>query len=240
MKIAVCDDLEKDRKTICDFISHFLKSKNYDEMTEIKEYSCAEDFLKEKSFDFDIVFLDIYMDKMNGMECAQKLRDKQFNGSIVFSTTSQDFAIDAFKVRATDYLVKPYKYEAVEKTLNFLLSHNLKKLKSIEINSNYEKRNICLCDIYYIETTGRNTVIYTKNEQIRTIKTMQYFDDLLCKEKNFYRCHRCCIVNFSHISKCLDNCFEFNNNAQVFFKTRNKKETKNAYYDYQFDSLNNM
>lgn len=170
----------------------------------------------------------------------KKLRDSKFNGSIVFSTTSEDFAIDAFKVRATDYLLKPYIYESIERTLDLLLKNNSNKLKSIEITSNYEKINIHLCDIYYIETTGRNTVIYTNDKQIKTIKTMQYFDDLLCSETNFYRCHRCCIVNFSHIIKCLDNCFEFDNNAQVFFKTRNKKETKNAFFEYQFNSLNNI
>lgn len=72
MKIAICDDIENDRKKICNYINHFTKSKNYNEITEIKEYTSAEKLLEEKNCDFDIIFLDIYMDKINGMECAKK------------------------------------------------------------------------------------------------------------------------------------------------------------------------
>lgn len=240
MKIVICDDNEKDRNTIFNFINHYLETKSYDACDDIVMYDKAESLLKNNKYNFDLIFLDIYMDKINGVDCAKKLRESGFEGSIVFTTTSEEFALDAFKVRASDYLVKPYQFEQFSATMDIVIGRLAAQLKQIEVNSNYEKRTVYLRDIYYIETIGRNTVIYTKDESFKTIRTLQNFTDILCSEKNFYRCHRCCIVNFNHIIKCNEDHFEFENGAKIFFKTRNKAETKNAYYNYHFSTLDNV
>lgn len=239
MKIVICDDSEKDRNTILNFINHYLESEGYDTHNDIVMYNKAEALLENNNYDFDLIFLDIFMDTINGIDCAKKIREVGFKGSIVFSTSSEEFALDAFKVRASDYLVKPYEYKQFSETMDIVMEKLAAQLKQIEVNSNYEKRTVYLRDIYYIETIGRNTVIHTKDESFKTIKTLQNFTDILCGEKNFYRCHRCCIVNFNHIIKCNEDHFEFENGDKIYFKTRNKAETKNAYYNYHFSTLNN-
>ena len=67
---------------------------------------------KEKAY--DLVILDIYMKRINGDRIAQAIREKYPECQIIFTTASREHAIKAFKVRALDYLVKPYTYEELE------------------------------------------------------------------------------------------------------------------------------
>lgn len=242
MNIAVCDDIEKSRNFLVQNIKHYYVIKNYKIEFSVKCFSSAESLLQfcKSDIPFDVIFLDIYMNAMNGMDCAKNLRQLGFGGQIVFITTSNEFAVDAFRVHALDYIAKPFVFADFSESMDIIMSKNSKLLKHIEITSNYEKRIVCLKDIYSIQTEGRNTVVLTKDESLKTIKTLQYYTDLLNNEKNFYRCHRCCIVNFNHIIKCNDNNYEFDNGSKVYLKTRNKAEAKNAYYDFQFTSLDKI
>lgn len=215
MNIAICDDLEKDRDTLKEYIKRYFKK--IGSWHTITCYSSAEEMLvhDEKNKKYNLIFLDVYMEQLTGIECAQKLRAMGCDSKIIFTTTSKDFALDAFKVHATDYMVKPYTYESFCETMNVIMKSVLENLKHIEITSNYEKHIIYLKDIYYIETQGRNTVLFTKGNKFCTIRTMQNFTDELCGEKNFFRCHRCCIVNFQHITGCQDDYYKFDNGSKV-------------------------
>lgn len=106
MKIAVVDDLKEDRNLLLDLLRQFFD--RYDFKTEYDEFCCAGDFLKTLKPDaYDLVFLDIFMEGMNGMDAARILYRTAPDCMVIFLTTSPDFAIKGYEVHAYQYLLKP-------------------------------------------------------------------------------------------------------------------------------------
>lgn len=104
MRVGICDDNAADAKKIAfalEDISADLELVCYDTGAALL------DAVKGGAV-FDLVFLDIFLARENGMELAEALRQISPDTDLVFSTTSRDFAVEAFRVQAADYLVKPY------------------------------------------------------------------------------------------------------------------------------------
>lgn len=117
MKIAIVDDLELDAEQLSHLILSYMKEHRIPAaVPEI--FSNGETFLASfTAGSFDIVFLDIYMDGLSGMETARKIRALDASCRIVFVTTSPDFAVDSYDVNAAFYLLKPVTMERVSKAL---------------------------------------------------------------------------------------------------------------------------
>ena len=109
MRIAIVDDCENERNELCKRLSQSSFSRSYD--IEICGYGNGTDFLNEAMQNrFDLVFMDIYMEKENGIDAAQKLRKFDRDCLLVFTTTSTDHAREGFRVRAAPFLLPPQRY----------------------------------------------------------------------------------------------------------------------------------
>ena len=104
MRIGTCDDNPSDAQKIAFALADISPGIH---MTCYETGSALLEAAKDDAA-FDLVFLDIYLKQENGMEIAEQLRRVSPNTEIVFSTVSRDFAVEAFRVQAADYLVKPY------------------------------------------------------------------------------------------------------------------------------------
>lgn len=141
----------------------------------------------------DVVFLDINMPKLNGLELANLLKDTK----IVFVTAYREYGADAFDLNAFDYLVKPYSKERIIATFNRLKEKHKKKITKLSIYNEDKIIVIDISEIIYIESDQRGINIYTKgkkytmNEKISKIQ--EKLPDL------FIRCHRKFIVNTDKI-----------------------------------------
>ena len=122
MKIAVVDDFQKDRDYLAIVLESYMKEQGID--GSVYGYPGGEEFLEafNKSGRFDIVFLDIYMNGMDGMSVAKQLRQKDAECRLVFVTSSDSFAVEGYKVRAFRYLVKPYEKKELDDILDELFS----------------------------------------------------------------------------------------------------------------------
>jgi len=110
LKIAVVDDNILDARSLRDIISHISS----DDSHVIELFETGEDFLAaagDKSF--DLVFMDIYLGKENGIDIIRSMQEKSPETSVVFVTTSDSHAVAAFSLRALHYLVKPYTEEQI-------------------------------------------------------------------------------------------------------------------------------
>ena len=106
-EIAVCDDSTFDRFVIAEMIDGYFKDKSF--LYHVTEY-CNEVTLIddiEESNRYDIIFLDIYLNSLLGIEVAKKLRSGGYNGKIVFLTASDKYAVESYDVDAAGYLLKP-------------------------------------------------------------------------------------------------------------------------------------
>ena len=160
LKIAVCDD-EKNivEKIKCDIFS-------YPEKCEIDGFYSGEELLLSQK-NYDIIFLDIDMKGMNGIEVAKRLREEDKNVKIIYVTSYTDYVNYAFSVHAFAYLLKPVKTEDIHKQLDEAKAYYKDvvepKLRRFVTKEGTVELNIH--EIYYMEYTERHVVMKTKGQE---------------------------------------------------------------------------
>ena len=125
------------------------------------------------------IFLDIYMPGLSGLETASEIRKLDTNCLLIFSTTSSDFAVKSFRVRAFDYLVKPYKYEQLAEIMSLAEKALNKSSRYIEVKESREMVKVLIRDILYADYDNHYIQIHTKENIIKTYLSFQDFAPLL-------------------------------------------------------------
>lgn len=157
----------------------------------------------------DLAFLDIELPDMKGIELAEKLRGIKPDIVIVFITGHQEYSLDAFKLYAADYILKPIDHERVKSTFQriYQMLEMLKKsnvspyvqTSRISINVGDERVFVKLDEIFYIEKTGRHTLICCTNGKFKTRETLQELEQNLGLK--FFRSHKSFIINTDQIER---------------------------------------
>lgn len=162
----------------------------------------------------DIVFLDVEMPGLSGIDCAKGILDANPKTIIIFVTAHSEYMPEAFGLYAFDYLVKPFKLERLHQTLQRIRSIGLQSEehpinKRFESGINLEKllvRHkegidfIDINEICIIQRENRATVIYTNKESYTTSDSLSELEEKLGKSK-FFRCHKSYIINLTLIDK---------------------------------------
>jgi DNA-binding LytR/AlgR family response regulator len=150
----------------------------------------------------DILFLDIQMPDINGIEFSKTLSSK--NIAVIFTTAYSQYAVEGFNVDAIDYLLKPIEYDrflkAVYKAKEYIEYLNNQELNHgyIFVKSDYQMIKINLKDILYIEGLDDYIKIYMPQKSILTLMTLKTITQKL-PSKEFLRVHRSYIVPVSKI-----------------------------------------
>ena len=120
MRIAYCEDEPAQAALVRDMVMQWAESCKI--TAEVILYESAEELLfKNETFPYDVVFLDIAMRQMNGVELARAIRQKDKNLPIAFLTADRTFAIEGYEVHAVRYLLKPVTAEKLGSLLDELL-----------------------------------------------------------------------------------------------------------------------
>lgn len=197
MKIAVCDD----SREICMKITELIRER--DKNSEISLFSDGEALIASGE-DFDIIFLDIEMKKLTGIETAEKLRGleegKERKTAIIFITAFREYMEQAFDVGAFNYITKPIDeerffriFEAVSKEVDHALEN-----KFIMVKCQGIQRRFFLHEISYIESSNKKVILNTKQGKFEVYGKLSEFEELL--KESFFRPHRCYLVNMESIS----------------------------------------
>ena len=117
MNIAIIDDIASDAEQLKRIITSYFENRQIP--TEIRYFSSAEAFFDDyRPGNFQILFLDIYMDGITGMEAARRIRNQSDDCILVFVTTSSEFAVESYDVNAAYYLLKPFQPEKLCQNLD--------------------------------------------------------------------------------------------------------------------------
>lgn len=155
----------------------------------------------------DVVFLDIQMPGINGLELSRRINGK---AKIVFTTAFEQYAIEGFRVDALDYLLKPFNFSefsrAAEKARNwFELKRSAQRTavpeqapRSIMVKADYKQYVIPVADIVYIESLRDYINIVTVEGCVKTLMSMKSIEELLPEDK-FARTHRSYLVNVDRV-----------------------------------------
>jgi DNA-binding LytR/AlgR family response regulator len=183
----------------CSKISYLQLDKVFTNPDEAKEYL--------KSNKVDLLFLDIQMPDINGMQFYKSLTTKP---PVVFTTAFKDYAIEGFNVDAIDYLLKPFEFDRFLKAIykskeyiEFLASQDL-QMSSIYVKVNYEMMKINLKDIDLIEALDDYIKIHIKPFPVLTLMTLKGVLEKL-PEHLFVRVHRSYIIPLHKVEKFSKN-----------------------------------
>lgn len=157
----------------------------------------------------DVIFLDINMPGISGLQFVEKLQTKPY---IIFTTAYSEYAIDSYNFEAIDYLLKPIEFDRFYKAINKVkkqiqlnsLQQDSLLSKFIFVKDGYKQIKIGIEDILYVQSEGNYLNIVSVNEKVLVRMTFQSIMEKL-PANLFFRVHLSYVVNFSHIQKIEDN-----------------------------------
>ena len=232
LQIAVCDDSSFDRFAISEMIDAYFKDKSF--LYHVTEYSNELTMLDdiEESNQYDIILLDIYLNRLLGIDVARKLRAGGYNGKIVFLTASDKYAVESYDVDAAGYLLKPHNYEKFCLLMDKLLASRCRNMIVVKKRSSVEY--IPYDHIRYIESSNTKCLIHCSDGRVHTIYTRL---DLIAQEiedRRFLRCHRSYLVNLFYVRQMNEN-FVMDNSEIVLIRKKSIRQMRLAYLEFHSD-----
>ena len=199
LKCAVVDD----EPLALELISSYVKRTPFLEL--VGEFNNSLEVLDSSQI-FDLIFLDIQMPDLNGLELGKFLNQKEISPKIIFTTAFNNYAIEGYKINAINYLLKPISYEefleSAQKAYNLISNANKtnNSAKSIYVKSDYKLVKVDISKIEYIEGLKDYIKIYIAGAQqpILTLMSLKEMEEKLF-EHNFLRIHRSFIINMNEI-----------------------------------------
>lgn len=151
---------------------------------------------------FDILLLDVVMPLLSGIDAAKEIRDKDKTVKIVFLTSSAEFAVDSYTVKASNYLLKPIEPSRLFVCLDELIEEIGHHSKCLTVKGLDAIHRIPLTDIAYVEAQSKHIRFYlTSNKVIESVEPLYAYENVLTSEDGFFKCHRSYIVNMHHINR---------------------------------------
>ena len=219
--IAICDDEPCMSDALRQMVSAFFCGKNIDTM--ITQYTSGEQLLRSQK-KIDILFLDIQMGGVSGMETAKKLRRRKFKGFLIFITVLREMVFDAFEVQAFDYLVKPIDETRFEHMMGRLLS-SLQDAggAGLLIQKGYESSIIPFEDIVFCEIIDRKVYVHLVSSEI--IDFYDRIDHLETKlDDSFFRCHRSFLIHLKYLKSYKNGTAYMENGKEIPVSRLRSKE----------------
>lgn len=203
IKVAVCDDEAYFRERVRRLITEYMNTKGYD--FEISCFASGKSLLGSglQSFDYDIVFLDVNMEEMNGIDTAKVIRRLADQIYIVFVTAYITYALDGYKVNAVRYLLK--EEDNLEPALRECLDTVIGKMNYREIRHTFEfqggKMELNVERILYIESRLHRVIFHVFDHGVTQYYMYDKLDAMekLMQEFGFCRIHQSYLVNLSYV-----------------------------------------
>ncbi len=204
-KIAIVEDDIESRNLLVKYLDKYKTAHNSE--FEYVLYGDGAEIINHYDSGINIIFMDIEMPVMDGMEAARKIRTKDAGVTIVFITNVARYAIKGYEVEALDFIVKPLRYDSFEFKMKRIINRTRmsEEMIIIRTNDNYYKINIS--DIRYVEVLHHTLTYHTVYNEISERGSMKETEEKL-SSYGFCRCDSCYLVNLRYVTKIeRDNVF---------------------------------
>lgn len=241
MKIAICDDEREYAEQVARVISDYAENHPEKSIT-FEVFVNSADLLKTASETggFDIYFLDIIMPLIDGIDLGLKLKESGFGGKIIYLTSSKEYALDSYKVKAFDYILKP-----VDKNNLFTVLDEVNKVlfneddKNIIVKTKGSSIKLPLSSIMYTELCRRVVVYhltdggFTESKMLR-VPFSEAMQELLLDQR-FVLCGKSMVVNLDLITSIKNDMIIFKDNFKVYQGVKACRELCSVWSDYWFN-----
>ena len=229
MIIAVCDDERELRGELADKIHRHCPG------AAITVFSSGSELLASAGR-FDIIFLDIGMDGLDGMQTARELRKNGCRAVIIFVTAFEDRVFDAFDVGAFNFLVKPVSDdrfgEVLKKAIDSCTNADIadKDERYITVKSGRVNTRLTLSEIMYAEVLDRKLTLHTVNGEVEYYGRLSEFEN--CTDDRFFRTHRAYLINLRYLEKYTSSEVTMENGDKVLLAKQRYSALVKAYMRY--------
>lgn len=241
LRIAICDDMIDQLQLYEHYTKRYLKTKGY----ETAQITCFENPLDlvesiEKNGGFDIVLLDICMPGLNGTAVAKIIRERKDKTEIIFLTTSDEFAVEAFHLKAAHYLLKPFPeklfVEAMDRAVERFVF--IQPIRIVMKLSGGGLQTVDLNEILCVESFNHEQQVLLKNQ--KTLKVRESLSSVLAQLEEltpgqFLSPYKGYIVNLKAVLSIEPKCITLLGGKKIPIVRRNYRALSERYFDYTFD-----
>lgn len=236
MKIAIVDDERSLLRLASHTINDYGTEKNIS--IEVNEFESGVEFLANYTpGSYDIIFMDVYMPEMSGIDTVLNIRKTDLNVSVIFLTTSESHMKDALSCHAFDYLVKPATrkdfFRILDECIKMLGSKVLNTSKTIGIKYKGIDINLYVNQIVSVSSNGHLVDIYTASDKEYSIKeNFSTMVEELSDCNNFLLINRGILINMDHVERFDETDCYMKNGLKYSLKIKSCRILRQAYEDY--------
>lgn len=235
MKIAICDD----ERTFADTIRPLLEQ--WAEKNDIRLtlfcFTNGDDLIcAHRNQSMDLIILDVIMPLLNGIDTARELRSEDSAVPIIFLTSSSEFAVDSYEVKAFYYLIKPVDDAKLFRILDDFLKTTASRQHFFTAQTDKGFCKIAVGDVDYLEARNKQVIVYLSNG--RTIAIRELFskcEEIFSLENGFFRCHRSYIVNLNNIEQFTKSEITTSQNMAIPISRNRYTAFKETYFNHMFE-----
>lgn len=198
IRIAIVEDEPACAKRLQEYIDRYGKARGLEFSSTC--FSDGIELAEQYTSKWDILFLDIQMEQLDGMETARRIRKQDPYVIIVFITNLARYAIRGYEVDASDFILKPLEYDRFQVRMDKVtasLGRNQETYVVLPLAE--QKIRVPTADILYAEVLDHELQIVTKNQSYRMRCSLQKMEQML-EGQGFSRCHRCYLVNLRQVT----------------------------------------
>ena len=242
MRIAACDDNFEFLQGLSELLNKYGEENHCN--VEYKVFTNPLEMVTqmEKGVHYDMILLDICMPGMNGIQCAKDIRIYDNFVKIVFLTTSAEYAVESYSVKAHDYLLKPIQKERLFSLLRQVEKDNDKSEKNIiVIKTKTGLTKIALTQLEYCEVVNRKLILHlTNKEDLECSIRINELEEKLQGFGIFLRPHRSFLVNMDYIQTLTTHSIIMENGAKIPVPREKYAQVKQTYMEYVFQARDSV
>ena len=234
LKLAICDDSTEFLNTSKQLLHNW--SNRPCEFT-VTCFSDGDSLLKAHQLTpFDIIFLDVVMPMLNGIEVAREIRQQDNTAKIVFLTSSSEYAVDSYTVKASNYLLKPLNPDSFYRCLKELFDQLFTEEPSLFIKGLSKVHRVYYHEIEYVEAQNKRVAFFLADGRVLISGEPLYvYENKLAAAKEFFKCHRSYILNLQQISNYTQKEVQMRSGFRIPISRNCHKDFETAYFSLIFE-----
>ena len=200
LRVAIVEDTPEDRDQLEKYLRRYARER--EARLELTAFTDGEDLVTGYTADYDLILLDIRMTFMDGMRTARQVRSVDQDVEIIFVTNMPQYAIEGYKVRASDYILKPCSWYAFCESMDRVLGRFRSQAQdSIVVAMKGGRMKLDQDRIWFVEAQDHQLIYHTRDGEYAAKGTMRDAEASL-DARRFIRCNRCYLVNLKHVETC--------------------------------------
>lgn len=235
MKIAVCDDETRFIDAICPLLEQWAEQ--HDIVLTLYRFTNGDDLIAAHWNEcMDFIILDVIMPLLNGMDTAREIRNHDAAVPIVFLSSSRDFAVDSYEIKALHYLMKPVDAAKLFSILDDFLRSFIHAQNTFVAQTAIGFCKIIIADVAYLEAQNKLVLVhFTNGKSLEIREKISKCEEVFSPQNGFCRCHRSYIVNLSHVEAFSRTQLLSSHKAEIPISRNSYAAFKKAYFKHVFE-----